>query len=143
MGKIQFGATWAAPQQAGQKWILLFYTELDTQRGTHTDCQKTDEQKERHKRTGNHEYRPTHKQTNRQNLNPVEMFWGWMRQKLRKMDLDDLKAKRPLLKKPGYIARINSICCTEKAQRIAKAFDRKFRSFCQQVVRRKGAAADN
>ena len=29
-------------------------------------------------------------------LNPIEMFWGWIRKKLRSMDLADLRTKRPL-----------------------------------------------
>jgi len=33
-------------------------------------------------------------------LNPVERFWSWLRRKLTRMDLDDLKKKRPLFELP-------------------------------------------
>ena len=35
-------------------------------------------------------------------LNPVEKMWGWARKKLRRMDLADLKARRPVLAKIAY-----------------------------------------
>ena len=76
-------------------------------------------------------------------LNPVEMFWGWLRKRLRKMDLADLRAKKPPLDKAAYIARVKATIRTAKAQQVAKAFAKKLRSSCAQVVRRKGAAADN
>ena len=76
-------------------------------------------------------------------LNPVETCWGWMRRKLRKMALADLKAKRTVLQKPEYIARIKSIFRTGKAQQVANAFAWKFRSSCKQLVLRRGAAADH
>ena len=34
-------------------------------------------------------------------LNPVEMFWAWLRKKLRLMDLADLHKKRRPLGKPA------------------------------------------
>ena len=76
-------------------------------------------------------------------LNPVEMFWGWMRKKLRKMDMADLRAKRAPLDKAAYTARIKSVMRSAKAQQVAKAYAKKLSSACQQVIRRKGAAADN
>ena len=76
-------------------------------------------------------------------LNPVEMFWGWLREKLRKMDLADLRKKRAPLGKTSYVLRIKSVIQTNKAQTVAKAFAKKLRSTCKQVVNRQGAAADN
>ena len=61
----------------------------------------------------------------------------------RKMDLTDLRAKKPLLDKARYISRVKSVIRSAQAQKVAKAFAKKFRSSCQQVVLRKGAAADN
>ena len=43
-------------------------------------------------------------------LNPVEMFWGWLRKKLRSMDLEDLRKKRRPLGKTAYTARVNRGC---------------------------------
>ena len=42
-------------------------------------------------------------------LNPVEMFWGWMRKKLRRMDLADLRKKRKPLGKVAYHAKLKSV----------------------------------
>ena len=42
-------------------------------------------------------------------LNPVEMFWGWLRKKLRSMDLEDLRKKRRLLDKTAYVARVKGL----------------------------------
>jgi len=71
------------------------------------------------------------------------MFWGWLRRKLRRMDLLDLKKKRPTLGRTAYVQRVKSVVRTEKAQHAAKAFARKLRSSCKQVLDRRGAAADN
>ena len=76
-------------------------------------------------------------------LNPVEMFWGWLRKKLRNMDLADLRAKRPTLGKTVYIARVKGVMRSQKAQAVAKKYAARFRKTCKQVVERKGAAADN
>ena len=40
-------------------------------------------------------------------LNPVEKFWAWLRKGLRKRDLKDAVAKRPVLGKTAYKARVN------------------------------------
>ena len=76
-------------------------------------------------------------------LNPVEMFWGWIRRKLRQMDLADLRSKRAPLDKPAYTARAKGIMRTQKAQTVAKSYARRFRKTCQQVADRGGAGADN
>ena len=76
-------------------------------------------------------------------LNPIEMFWGWIRKRLRNMDLEDLRKRRPPLGKTAYIARVKSIMHSQKAQKVAKNYAVKFRKTCQQVVARKGAAADS
>ena len=76
-------------------------------------------------------------------LNPVEMFWGWMRKKQRVMDLADMQKKRRLLGKTAYTARVKSVMRSQKAQTVAKNMAKRFRKACQQVVSRSGAAADN
>ena len=43
----------------------------------------------------------------------------------------------------GGRARVKSIMHLQKAQKVAKNYAAKFRKTCQQVVARKGAAADN
>ena len=76
-------------------------------------------------------------------LNPVEMFWAWLRKKLRLMDLADLHKKRRPLGKPAYILRVKSVTRTQKAQSVGKNCALQVRKACQQVVDRKGAASDN
>ena len=76
-------------------------------------------------------------------LNPVEMFWGWLRKKLRHMDLADLRAKRRPMDKTAYTMRVKSVIRTQKAQAVAKSHAARLRKTCKQVVARKGAAADN
>ena len=76
-------------------------------------------------------------------LNPVEMFWGWLRKKLRLMDLADLRKKRRPLGKQAYIQRVKGVIRSNKAQTVAKSCAKRFRTSCQQVVRRHGSAADN
>ena len=76
-------------------------------------------------------------------LNPVELFWGWLRRKLRRMDLADLRAKRAPLSKFSYVQRVKSVIRTAAAQRVAKKFAKRLRTSCKQVASRSGAAADN
>ena len=76
-------------------------------------------------------------------LNPVEMFWGWLRKKLRSMDLEDMRKKRRLLGKTAYTARVKGVLKSAKAQTVAKNIAGRFRKACKQVVDRTGAAADN
>ena len=76
-------------------------------------------------------------------LNPVEMFWAWLRKKLRLMDLADMQKKRRPLGKSAYISRVKSVIRTQKAQTVAKNCAKRFRTACQQVVDRKGAASDS
>ena len=74
-------------------------------------------------------------------LNPVEMYWSWVRRKLRDMDLNDLKMKRRPLSKMAYKLRVQTVFKSKKAQDVAKACARKFRAVCVQVSKRGGAAA--
>ena len=76
-------------------------------------------------------------------LNPVEMFWGWLRKQLLVMDLADLRKKRPPLGRAAYTMRVKGFIETQKAQAVAKNFAKRFRTACKQAVRRRGAAADN
>ena len=76
-------------------------------------------------------------------LNPVEMFWGWLRQRLLRMDLLDLKKKRKPLCKDAYTLRIKTVLKSTKAQQVASRCAKKLRGSCQQVVTMLGAAADN
>jgi hypothetical protein len=74
-------------------------------------------------------------------LNPVEMFWSWLRRRLRALDLQDLKAKRRVLNKFSYKARVQAVCRSPAAQDAASKCARRFRATCKEVVAKKGAAA--
>ena len=52
-------------------------------------------------------------------LNPVEKFWAWLRKRLRLMDLGDLRAKRPVLGKTAFKARVKRVVKTAAAKRVA------------------------
>ena len=75
-------------------------------------------------------------------LNPVEKFWGWMRRELRKRDLADLWAKRPVPGKLAYKRRIRSMLESRRAQRVAKKFAASLKKVCREVVQKKGAQAN-
>ena len=55
-------------------------------------------------------------------LNPVEKFWGWLRKRLRAMDLADLKAKRRPLQKTALKARVRRLVQSARAKAVAKNF---------------------
>ena len=46
MGKILFDAAGDAPEQVGQKQVLLIGKELKTETGKYTDCQNRDKQED-------------------------------------------------------------------------------------------------
>ena len=66
-----------------------------------------------------------------------------MRQRLRTLDLHDLRMKRKPLSKTAYTARVKTVIKSQKAQAVASSYAGRFRKTCQQVVDRKGGAADN
>ena len=74
-------------------------------------------------------------------LNPVEKFWSWLRRSLRRMDLEDLKAKRKPLDKAAYTARVQAVCRTQKAQRAGAACCQGLKKVCKEVVKKRGAMA--
>ena len=52
-------------------------------------------------------------------LSPMEKFWSWLRWDLRRKDLTDLRARRPLLSKARYEARVRAVRASVGAQRVA------------------------
>ena len=73
-------------------------------------------------------------------LNPIERFWGWLKKKLKRMDLADAMKKRPVLGKTAYKVRVSNILKTKKAQAMAATYANSFRKACKEVVKKKGAA---
>ena len=74
-------------------------------------------------------------------LNPIEKFWSWLRQRLVAKDLADLNAGRPPLGKTAYKIRVRNICKTQRAQRVAGNCARNLRKVAKAVVKQKGASA--
>ena len=72
-------------------------------------------------------------------LNPVERFWSWVRRRLRKMDNDGLRAKRPPVDRKAMKARIVALLKTRAAKMAARNYFASFRSTCVKVDKRKGA----
>ena len=73
-------------------------------------------------------------------LNPIEMFWAWVRRQLRLQDLDDLRQHRPPLTKPAYILRVKALFRSAKAQPVARSCAMKLRTKCRSVLANNGAA---
>ena len=74
-------------------------------------------------------------------LNPVEKYWAWLRSRLRAMDVADLKAKRPPIKKTALKARVRALLQTEGAKRVAINTFKTLRKTCAEVIEKRGAAA--
>ena len=74
-------------------------------------------------------------------LNPVERFWGWLRKRLRAMDLADLRAGRKAVKKTALKARVRNLLKTQKAKQVAKSFVLSLPKTRAEVKKRKGAAS--
>ena len=73
-------------------------------------------------------------------LNPVEKFWAWLRKHLRKLDLKDAVAKRPVLGKVAYRERVRRVLQTKKAQKVAKSCALGLRKVCKAVIKGGGIA---
>ena len=74
-------------------------------------------------------------------LNPVEKFWSWLRKQLRALDLRDAVAKRPVLGKTAYRARVRAVCKSARAQQKAANIANGLKKVCKIVLAKKGAAS--
>ena len=73
-------------------------------------------------------------------LNPIEMFWSWLRKQLRHLDLEDLRRRRRAIGKAAFKARVKAVLRSRKAQLIASADFRSLKKKCKDVILKKGAA---
>jgi len=73
-------------------------------------------------------------------LNPIEMYWAWIRRRMRAMDLQDLANKRRALGKTAYKARLLRLVKTPKAKEVASKTMLHFRKVCKAVSKAGGAA---
>ena len=74
-------------------------------------------------------------------LNPIESFWGWLRRRLRVLDLNDLQNGREPMGKTAYKKRIKVVLRSAKAQAVARAKFKAFKKVCMEVARKHGAAS--
>ena len=72
-------------------------------------------------------------------LNPVERFWSWLRKELRRLDLKDLHAQRPVPGKMAYRRRVRGIMKTQRAKRVAANIAKGLKKVCKKVIIKKGA----
>ena len=72
-------------------------------------------------------------------LNPVELFWSWLRRDLRRRDLEDLHRRREPPNKAAYRARARAVLRSKKAKVVAASITKSFRKTCQRLVDLGGA----
>ena len=72
-------------------------------------------------------------------LNPVERFWNWVRKEMRKQDLQDLLAKRPVIGETFYKQRLLALLRSPRARVVAINTFNSLPKTCALVVKRKGA----
>ena len=70
----------------------------------------------------------------------MERFQSWLRKKLRAMDLQDAVAKRLVLGKAAYKARVRAVCRSKQAQRVAANQAKLMKRVSRRVVLKEGAA---
>ena len=71
-------------------------------------------------------------------LNPVEQMWAWLRKELRRLDREDLVAKKPPIQRTGFQARVRKVLATQKAQRVASKIAGGFKKKCKEIVAKQG-----
>ena len=71
-------------------------------------------------------------------LNPVEKMWAWLRRKIRALDCEDLRKKRPPIGNTAFKARVRNILASKTAQTVAARIAVGFRKTCKEVVAKKG-----
>ena len=74
-------------------------------------------------------------------LNPVEKFWSWLRRRLRQLDLADLVAKRAPLGRTAWIRRMENVCKSQRACRVAAKCAGGLRKVCKEIIKKQGAAS--
>ena len=74
-------------------------------------------------------------------LNPVEKYWSWLRRALLRLDLHDLRTRRPPLGRSAYVARVRAVNRSQRAQRVAGNCARGLLKVCREVKLNGGAAS--
>ena len=74
-------------------------------------------------------------------LNPVEKYWAWIRRQMKAKDLADLAAKRAVVGKVAYKARLLRVINTPAAKRVAANTMKNLVKTCRTVSKNGGAAS--
>ena len=74
-------------------------------------------------------------------LNPVELFWGWLRKQLRAMDLADFMGGRPPVTRIRLKARVRGLLETQRARRVATRCFLLLGKAWEVVARKRGTAS--
>ena len=73
-------------------------------------------------------------------LNPVELYWAWLKKHLRGLDLKDDVAKKAALGKMMYQQRVRAVIKSQRSQEVAAACAKRWVRTCQRVFDADGAA---
>ena len=73
-------------------------------------------------------------------LNPVEVYWSWLRRRLRALDLKDAQNKREVPGKRAYQQRVRGVMKSAKSRAVAGNIMRGFQKKCARIVALGGAA---
>jgi hypothetical protein len=65
-------------------------------------------------------------------------MWAWLRVQLRRLDREDLVAKRPPIQRTAFQARVRNLLATQAAQRVASRIAGGYRKKCLEIVAKKG-----
>ena len=135
---------WAAAVQAGRLRAALVSLNPQNRRGPWSIlCDNESFLDSRAARAGHAKCRVRllHIPARSPDLNPVEKFWSWLRKELRTRDLRDALAKRPVLGKLAYRARIRAVLKTRKAERVAANTVNGLKKVCKKVIAKQGRAS--
>ena len=69
-------------------------------------------------------------------LNPVERVWSSLRSKLRKMDLADAVAKKPVLGKRAYVERVKRVLQSKYMQKVSANCALGLKRVCKELLAR-------
>ena len=73
-------------------------------------------------------------------LNPVEMYWSWLRRRLRALDLEDARGEREVPGKLAYQQRVRGVMRSAKSRATAANIMRGFQKKCAKIAALGGAA---
>ena len=74
-------------------------------------------------------------------LNPIERFWSFLKQRLQSLDLRDALRKRPCMGKNAYKARVRQVLRSRTTRTVARNILNGYIRTCREIVRKHGAAS--